>query len=114
MRISDWSSDVCSSDLGGGGQERRGGRGDGRARDRRAERIAFVGAARIVVFHGRRARAARAAAQRSGDEARSGGQRIDRKSVVEGKSVSGRVDPGGRRIMQKKKHTYYHRFCYSY
>src|SRR3546814_11742490 len=41
-----------------------------------AERIAFVGAARIVVFHGRRARAARAAAQRSGDEARSGGQRI--------------------------------------
>src|SRR3546814_3971760 len=97
MRISDWSSDVCSSDLGGGGQERRGGRGDGRARDRRAERIAFVGAARIVVFHGRRARAARAAAQRSGDEARSGGQRIgevdagrsaaaivgeDRKSVV--------------------------------
>src|SRR3546814_12035278 len=27
----------------------------------------------------------------------------DRKSVVQGKSVSGRVDPGGRRIIKKKK-----------
>src|SRR3546814_13011368 len=27
----------------------------------------------------------------------------DRKSGVEGKSVSGRVDPGGRRIIKKKK-----------
>src|SRR3546814_20550893 len=29
----------------------------------------------------------------------------DRKSVVEGKGVSGRVEPGGRRIIQKKKKT---------
>src|SRR3546814_13344152 len=29
----------------------------------------------------------------------------DRKSVVEGKSVSGRVDLGGRRIIKKKKKT---------
>src|SRR3546814_16723116 len=29
----------------------------------------------------------------------------DRKSVVEGKSVSGRVDLGGRRNIKKKKHT---------
>src|SRR3546814_19732626 len=29
--------------------------------------------------------------------------RLDRKSVVEGKSVSGRVDLGGRRINKKKK-----------
>src|SRR3546814_11530418 len=28
----------------------------------------------------------------------------DRKSVVEGKRVSVRVDPGGRRIIKKKKH----------
>src|SRR3546814_12027956 len=28
---------------------------------------------------------------------------VDRKSVVEGKSVSGRVDPGGRRNLKKKK-----------
>src|SRR3546814_19798167 len=30
---------------------------------------------------------------------------VDRKSVVEGKSVSVRVDLGGRRIMKKKKQT---------
>src|SRR3546814_15321722 len=29
---------------------------------------------------------------------------VDRKSVVSGKSVSGRVDPGGRRIIKKKKY----------
>src|SRR3546814_15858377 len=34
---------------------------------------------------------------------RSLGQEEDRKSVVEGKSVSVRVDLGGRRIIQKKK-----------
>src|SRR3546814_18748698 len=28
---------------------------------------------------------------------------LDRKSVVSGQSVSGRVDPGGRRIIKKKK-----------
>src|SRR3546814_17834522 len=32
-----------------------------------------------------------------------GGAEIDRKSVAEGKSVSVRVDVGGRRILQKKK-----------
>src|SRR3546814_473456 len=31
---------------------------------------------------------------------------VDRKSVVEGKSVSVRVDSGGRRIIQKKKQNY--------
>src|SRR3546814_12450744 len=30
----------------------------------------------------------------------------DRKSVVSGKSRSGRVDTGGRRFINKKKHTY--------
>src|SRR3546814_19889380 len=32
-------------------------------------------------------------------------QATDRKSVVSGKRVSVRVDPGGRRILKKKKHT---------
>src|SRR3546814_11788430 len=36
-----------------------------------------------------------------------GEKRGDRKSVVEGKSVSGRVDLGGRRIIKKKKHKQY-------
>src|SRR3546814_16158568 len=31
---------------------------------------------------------------------------IDRKSVGQGKSVSGRVDPGGRRILKQKKTTH--------
>src|SRR3546814_11249431 len=71
MRMSDWSSDVCSSDLAVCA-----GRGCGRRvwAPRRA-------AARVPV-HRRRRR--------------------DRKSVVEGKSVSVRVDLGGRRILTKK------------
>src|SRR6056297_4231062 len=63
---SDWSSDVCSSDLAGEGDEEQGG----------------------------------AAVQGGGgrDHLRSG----DRKSVVEGKSVSVRVDLGGRRPINRK------------
>src|SRR3546814_20966464 len=108
MRISDWSSDVCSSDLetirrgwarscgrphkgrnaeprhmAPSGRDRRDGDGgDGRG-----------AAAGRLLFHARYARAAR-------------------KSVVYGKSVSVRVDLGGRRIINnknniknKKKHT---------
>src|SRR3546814_13371984 len=37
------------------------------------------------------------------------GGKQDRKSVVEGKSVSVRVDIGGRLIIKKKKKTKYHR-----
>src|SRR3546814_19204532 len=39
------------------------------------------------------------------EHARSGEPGKDRKSVVEGKSVSVRVDPGGRRIIKKNKKT---------
>src|SRR3546814_14797647 len=88
--ISDWSSDVCSSDLTGlqvvvvvvrdlerpeaQPLQRRGGgedvtTGKGNVLDARPEAL--------------------------GDE-------IDRKSVVQGKSVSVRVDLGGRRIIKKK------------
>src|SRR3546814_11508047 len=97
MRISDWSSDVCSSDLTavrlrlgalGFGTLRRLDRGEaarrrsGAAGSRRARRGGFA-----LRF-------------------RSGGGRfgrgLDRKSVVEGKSVSVRVDLGGRRIIKTK------------
>src|SRR3546814_16534494 len=82
VRISDWSSDVCSSDLCP-------------ARPARARRD--VGLLR-----------------RSGDEPtravdaarREEGPLADRKSVVWGKSVSVRVDLGGRRIIKKKKSTH--------
>src|SRR3546814_14851136 len=102
MRISDWSSDVCSSDL--------------------LAQSRPLGAQ--VVFC---APAGSAGALWSGGNARLrlrsqygqcvypdlgvlrryakpvSGAGLDRKSVVKGKSVSVRVDLGGRRIIKKKK-----------
>src|SRR3546814_15762867 len=71
MRISDWSSDVCSSDLSMGAR--------------------MVGDLTETAGRGREA-----VWQGTG-----GGRRADRKSVVSGKSVSVRVDLGGRRIIKK-------------
>src|SRR3546814_15883685 len=91
MRISDWSSDVCSSDLGQQGIV------DGSAHFRRqgVERLGPVEPdAADAIF----------------DE----GQNLDRKSVVSGKSVSVRVDLGGRRIIKKThRHTNVTRMCHS-
>src|SRR3546814_20378484 len=86
MRISDWSSDVCSSDLpdrGAEGARRRRGRAQGRGR------------------RGVRQRQRRDDLPR-GIEARGGALPVDleRKSVVKGNSVSVSVDIGGRRIMK--------------
>src|SRR3546814_20042890 len=100
MRISDWSSDVCSSDL------------DARARTHAArprppevhlERQGPpppegpLGAPEPLHLP--------AAPEEPGGagEGGAGGERRDRKSVVKGKSVSVRVDLGGRRIIKKKK-----------
>src|SRR3546814_20124282 len=108
MRISDWSSDVCSSDLLG-------------------DVVAALHRAAVVEEDewpsGMRAERAQQIADRQvppkggsggGSEGgRGGGGRVrhvalgkgrhlDRKSVVEGKSVSVRVDLGGRRIIKKK------------
>src|SRR3546814_13213981 len=104
MRISDWSSDVCSSDLEfeeplrlrirararrgarmlevvrqllqplQSALQARGGLGQGELRTERVE----IGAAQVEAA------------------------RADRKSVVSGKSVSVRVDLGGRRTFTKK------------
>src|SRR3546814_11679402 len=92
MRISDWSSDVCSSDLPG-------------------DRVHRVEHAFAVLQQVTQAVAAHRfieigpgavlAGQKARGEAVIGG---DRKSVVSGKSVSVRVDLGGRRIIKKKKH----------
>src|SRR3546814_15262968 len=71
MRISDWSSDVCSSDLGPLG-------------------LRVVGQGGVLV--------ARARVDRRGD---AGADDCDRKRVVSGKSVSVRVDLGGRRLIKK-------------
>src|SRR3546814_13770635 len=86
MRISDWSSDVCSSDLLAGGGQRQ----DDRYRP-------FVGDQ------------VERAADHAGTNPPAIGRQVvaeinrDRKSVVEGTSVSVRVDLGGRRIIKKKK-----------
>src|SRR3546814_13477026 len=96
MRISDWSSDVCSSDLSVSRHEaaHRSGR---RYRDDRrhlhdhARRGAPAPEAGVGV-----ARAARYLCRGWHDP------RSDRKSVVKGKSVSVRVDLGGRRLINKK------------
>src|SRR3546814_15685290 len=94
MRISDWSSEVCFSDLSKGetadeitksldsGELSPAFRSEGRGQTSRA----------ATRGRGSAARAAEDAAQ----------QTEDRQSVVSGKSVSVRVDIGGRRIIKKK------------
>src|SRR3546814_13528694 len=101
LRISDWSSGVCSSDLlevGVGGAAVRG----GDVLDQRRELDGYLveGLAREGA-HGRRD----LGGGRDHVERRPGVQLADgedRKSVVEGKSVSVRVDLGGRRILKTK------------
>src|SRR3546814_13257813 len=93
MRISDWSSDVCSSDLFA--QFFALGFGNTVAKD-------LYGALlrRDLARGGAQQRSlARPGAAHHGNDLAP-----DRKSVVWGKSVSVRVDLGGRRII-KKKHT---------
>src|SRR3546814_20785245 len=97
MRISDWRSDVCSADL----EAAEPWRVEHRLRQDQAighhdggiglERGKFgLGFCRL-----QRDRMA-------GGQAMALGRRLDRKSVLEGKSVSVRVDLGGRRILQKQ------------
>src|SRR3546814_17571324 len=87
MRISDWSSDVCSSDLvrrhlvpagrDVAHQLRKALRDPAEDEERRLD----VGALETFEQH----------------------LGVDRKSVVSGRSVSVRVDLGGRRLIKKKK-----------
>src|SRR3546814_11599982 len=95
MRISDWSSDVCSSDLEVAVQVVRlvpvvpEGRQAGS--DRHQPDVAVEGV-------GRRDDLRRGDVER----AQLALEAVDRKSVVSGKSVSVRVDLGGRLIIKKK------------
>src|SRR3546814_17244140 len=110
MRISDWSSDVCSSDLAAQ---------HGRPR-REAEPFSRPALRRPAAACRHRPRArhasqdhavrrghlgARPGAGRRGAERDPQAWLRDRKSVVEGKSVSVRLDLGGRRNLKKKKIT---------
>src|SRR3546814_3037565 len=89
MRISDWSSDVCSSDLAHIALLCY---ADGERRYIIAPRGLEVGA-KLVSGLDAPIRAGNTLPIRA----------IDRKSVVSGKSVSVRVDIGGRRIIKTKK-----------
>src|SRR3546814_15807104 len=98
MRISDWSSDVCSSDL----QAMLAGPG----RVRLGVDVQAHGDARLAV--GRAGLVLAPVGHHDGDLVIVGVDVFlhgsgDRKSVVEGKSVSVRVDLGGRRIIKKQK-----------
>src|SRR3546814_18845795 len=85
MRISDWSSDVCSSDLG---QIRAGQRS---VPGSRVQRLISLTSRSVNEPDPRRLSAACTAQ--------------DRKSVVQGKRGSVRVDLGGRRSIKKKNQT---------
>src|SRR3546814_13882339 len=114
MRISDWSSDVCSSDLArpcarralyrhrgralAGLLSRRNGRGRP-AHQLCPARYGAPGEGAQSRRHDRRVLLRRQS--RHGVVVREGG--ADRKSVEEGQSVAVRVALGGRRIIKKKK-----------
>src|SRR3546814_16390313 len=100
MRISDWSSDVCSADLAGG-----------RLAAKQEPEI-FVDAANrprrrlrgLSEQDGHRRTCRRVNRRGQGRRSRARRAPTDRKSVVTGKSVSVSVVLGGRRIITKKKH----------
>src|SRR3546814_11434292 len=98
MRISDWSSDVCSSDLGGDQRAAR------RPLDRDGRDRAGVRAVQPAALRGEAGCSEDCVSlkARTGSPSSSTASR-DRKSVVKGKSVSVRVNLGGRRVIKKKK-----------
>src|SRR3546814_18477751 len=105
MRISDWSSDVCSSDLAAMTEWRRDfhrhpelGFQETRTSRLIAERLEAFG----IEVHAGVGGTGVVGVLRRGSSNRAVGLR-DRKSVVSGKSVSVRVDIGGRRIIKNKK-----------
>src|SRR3546814_19183814 len=102
MRISDWSSDVCSSDLApaidGGDHRQAAGRERGKAavpllRQRDDGGTASGAIAENGLQLHRHRRQVEPVAEVLA---------ADRKGVVEGKGVSVRVDLGGRRLITKK------------
>src|SRR3546814_15577731 len=103
MRISDWSSDVCSSDLSVAGRYADA----GVTIERRDQWPAaeLLGEADAVVVDQPEVRAATLDALARGSAVL---LTIDRKSVVYGKRVSVRVDLGGRRHIKKKKKSKQH------
>src|SRR3546814_18058516 len=100
MRISDWSSDVCSSDLIHA--ERPGTVGDGLADAPHADDAQRLAHQRMA----QRDRGATAGPPALAQDIRILAETAERKSVVLGKSVYVSVNPGGRRILKKQNNRY--------
>src|SRR3546814_20653913 len=104
MRISDWSSDVCSSDLHIGRRRcRTRGIPHGRADHRASRGITPIVVVPIVIVVVVMVVIIPVVGNVLGSVGAVFRPLTDRKSVVEGKSVSVRVDLGGRRRINKKK-----------
>src|SRR3546814_19761324 len=99
MRISDWSSEVCSSDLAMKNWHGPSGLLQGRSWIWRNFALKDFSRTRT----GRSGSCRQQAGAPISWSVRLAGSPIDRKSDVEGKSVSVRVDLGGRLIIKKKK-----------
>src|SRR3546814_17919705 len=107
MRISDWSSDVCSSDLKQGTNSIAFDRhrvGIGRF-DREVGHLVDVRVVHSVMRQCHRNAETDRQRMKIVRKAVQSHRTADRKSVVSGKSVSVRVDLGGRSIIKKKKST---------
>src|SRR3546814_18297731 len=109
MRISDWSSDVCSSDLGAdvgslGEDAAAEAREDRDQRSAEGERDERVDDGAVVTADGETTRTGQIPEEdRDREQSEARHQHTgDRKSVVSGKSVSVRVDTVGGRINKKK------------
>src|SRR3546814_17301334 len=96
MRISDWSSDVCSSDLHRQRRDDESGPCHGAVVPRRRSAVGWIAGGRFAGSggHAGLTKGRRARTPPPGAASPSPG---DRKSVVEGKSVSVREELGGRR-----------------
>src|SRR3546814_17812979 len=111
MRIRDWSSDVCSSDLAARIWPAPVSKSSNLSPDRSSVALRLSEIVRIAMrtgLNGRLSSIGMAEAARVGqpDAILAVGKArpfaLDRKSVVWGKSVSVRVDLGGRRIIKKQ------------
>src|SRR3546814_10835627 len=106
MRISDWSSDVCSSDLDGG-EDQQPAEDDHKDAPNRSHRSTYTAfdpshACGLLTGHPGPSMPAKPLTDHFPPaDSRSG--TADRQSVVEGKRVSVRVELGGRRLIQKTK-----------
>src|SRR3546814_20224351 len=95
MRISDWSSDVCSSDLMSVRPRNMPGNTE----------VGLIWSASPLTNIAARPMAKMRAGRGVSAISRWRATSQDRKSVVKGKSVSVRVDLGGSRIIKKKRNT---------